>query len=956
MRSDDEAPGTASTGAATTLEAVQEALDTSDDEGGIEPLFPRGNPARPQRLWWAFAALVPVFLLMATDGHFDLSVPLCAVGLSIAAFAVLDALGTFDDAARASEASASASPSLRSISPRLAEFAAALIATVVALRLAVAGGLPKPMFSAGLLVTLGLIALVVSICRVAEALRIFGGDGVRWFARRGFWLVLLNVLLYVPLLGSYSLSDPWEVHYGEVAREMLARDDWLSLWWAQDGWFWSKPVLDFWLQGVSFSVTGVHFMPDQMLAGASAGLAPAPEWPARLPVVLLTIVATYFLYKAVAKAFGGRAGFLAGLVLTTLPYWYLIAHQSMTDMPYVAPLTAALALVVLGLRADSEELVRSFDLRVGERVLRLSAFHLLFGSILLSVLPQLVYLLTRNVTLQLHAPNFGFRWHWDEFMAGSGGGNCGLPGNEACHWVEPVNRVFQPALGALVWGGALGLLLFVNRGERRAQRLYFLGAWFFTALSALGKGAPGLVLPVVIALVGVGAARRYKDYTRLELVGLGLIFACMCLPWYMQMYMRHGAPFTDRLLFHDMYKRAFVHVHDTNTGDDVSFRYYVWQLGYGLFPWVGFGAAGLLWWLRYRSEIDDAQSEVMAFMALWFTVAFAMFTITLTKFHHYALPTVPPIAAVTGVMLDRALGPGSLWRPKQALGYLAGLSASALLLVFGALRLFPGNWSGRIANGHLPPSAPPLGVALLACGALLAVYTQKKFGAGANPEEGSFEAKYERAVLGLLGVAAAVPIALVGRDLSTAVFSDIEGQARLMHLFTYNYKRAWPSESLNFNGMISAFALVCTVLALGFAWPNRRRHALGLFGAVSVLWTAWGLDVYLVNAAPHWGQRETILAYYAARKGPEEPFVAYQMNWKGENFYTGNRVPAFVSSGAKFKSWIAEQKKKGTKVMFFTTEHTRIAALKSELGPVKDFKVLTDRELNNKFTVARAAF
>ena len=53
----------------------------------------------------------------------------------------------------------------------------------------------------------------------------------------------------------------------------------------------------------------------------------------------------------------------------------------------------------------------------------------------------------------------------------------------------------------------------------------------------------------------------------------------MCLPWYVQMYMRHGAPFTDRLLFHDMYKRAFVHVHDTNTGDDVSFRYYVWQLG-----------------------------------------------------------------------------------------------------------------------------------------------------------------------------------------------------------------------------------------------------------------------------------------------------------------------------------------------------------------------------------------
>ena len=26
------------------------------------------------------------------------------------------------------------------------------------------------------------------------------------------------------------------------------------------------------------------------------------------------------------------------------------------------------------------------------------------------------------------------------------------------------------------------------------------------------------------------------------------------------------------------------------------------------------------------------------------------------------------------------------------------------------------------------------------------------------------------------------------------------------------------------------------------------------------------------------------------------------MNWKGENFYTGNRLPAFVSTGAKFKN------------------------------------------------------
>ncbi len=919
-----------------------------------ESLIPPGNPPRRKQWWWVLGGLAPVFVLMACDRHFEFSVPFVLAALCVAGFAALDALGTFDDVDVPAGTSG-----FRTLRPRLLELASALIAVVASLRLAVSGVLPFPTLSNGVLVTSSLIGLVLALYRGAEAIGVFAREHA-FSTRHGFWLVLLNILLYVPFLGSYSLSDPWEAHYGEVAREMLARDDWLSLWWAQDGWFWSKPALDFWIQGLSFSLTGVRYMPDQMLAGAARGYTPGPEWAARMPIFVLTLIATYLLYKAVAKAFGRRAGFLAGLVLTTAPYWYLISHQSMTDMPYVAPLTAALALVVLGMRTPEEAQVKAYEITVGKRALRVSGFHLLFGAVLLTVLPQVVYLITRNVTLQLGQPNFGFRWHLDEFFSGSGGGNCGLPGNEDCRSAEPVSRFFQPALGGVLWTVVLGVLLFVNRGERRKQRLYFLGAWYFTALSALGKGAPGLVLPLVIALAGIGAARRYKDYARLELVGFGLLFACVCLPWYVQMYMRHGPPFTDRLLFHDMYKRAFVHVHDTNTGDDVSFRYYVWQLGYGLFPWSGFGAAGLLWWLRFRREVDDAQSEVMAFMALWFIVAFAMFTITLTKFHHYVLPAVPPIAVVTGVMLERALGEAELTKVRRNLpAYLAGMLASAILLVYGSMRFFPGSLRGQALDGMADPSRVQAVLALVA-GLGVAYLTMQKYGHAepslTNADDDSapsFAREYESGALGLLGVSAAVPIVLAGRDLWTTIAGDVEGQARLIHLWSYNYKRPWPSDSLNFDAVMIGFTLVSAAVAAAFVFPRFRRHAVVLFSAIAVAWTVWGLDIYLIKAAPHWGQRDTILEYYRTRSGPEEPFIAYQMNWKGENFYTGNRVPAFVSSGSRFKNWVAEQKKKGVKVMFFTTEHARTSSLKSELGAVKDFKVLTTRAFNNKFVLAR---
>ena len=120
-----------------------------------------------------------------------------------------------------------------------------------------------------------------------------------------------------------------------------------------------------------------------------------------------------------------------------------------------------------------------------------------------------------------------------------------------------------------------------------------------------------------------------------------------------------------------------------------------------------------------------------------------------------------------------------------------------------------------------------------------------------------------------------------------------------------------------------------------------------------MIWALWGVDVYMVKTSPHWGQHEVIEAYYKDRKGPEEQLVAYQMNWKGENFYTGNHIPAFVSSGAKFQTWLKEEKEKGVKVLYFVTEHSRTGGLRGEVN-AKSYKEITDKVINNKFVLVRA--
>ena len=68
-------------------------------------------------------------------------------------------------------------------------------------------------------------------------------------------VVLVATAVLLPGIWRYSLIDPWESHYGEVARRMLQDHDWVHTDWQNEG-FRSKPVLTFWLMATSMRALG----------------------------------------------------------------------------------------------------------------------------------------------------------------------------------------------------------------------------------------------------------------------------------------------------------------------------------------------------------------------------------------------------------------------------------------------------------------------------------------------------------------------------------------------------------------------------------------------------------------------------------------------------------------------------------------------------------------------------
>lgn len=151
-------------------------------------------------------------------------------------------------------------------------------------------------------------------------------------------LTSLAAVLFVPWIGATGFWDCWEPHYGEVAREMIARGDYIHPWW-ESSYFFSKPALDLWLMAAGELVAGIN--------DPARGIAPYTEWCVRLPWAVVAAMGPLVLYFAVNRLFSRRIAILATVAMLTAPLMTFLARQAVPDPIFVGLLTASMACLAI---------------------------------------------------------------------------------------------------------------------------------------------------------------------------------------------------------------------------------------------------------------------------------------------------------------------------------------------------------------------------------------------------------------------------------------------------------------------------------------------------------------------------------------------------------------------------------------------------------------------------------
>lgn len=147
-------------------------------------------------------------------------------------------------------------------------------------------------------------------------------------------LLIFFLLIWFYMLGARTLVPTDEGRYAEMAREMVATQDWITTRLNGIKYF-EKPPLQTWMNAITFELFGLG------------------EWQARLWTGLCGLFGIGLVAYTGRRVFNARVAFYAPLVLGSSLFWAGMAHINTLDMGLAGMMTLSVCALLLAQRNDA---------------------------------------------------------------------------------------------------------------------------------------------------------------------------------------------------------------------------------------------------------------------------------------------------------------------------------------------------------------------------------------------------------------------------------------------------------------------------------------------------------------------------------------------------------------------------------------------------------------------------
>jgi len=263
--------------------------------------------------------------------------------------------------------------------------------------------------------------------------------------------------------------------------------------------------------------------------------------------------------------------------------------------------------------------------------------------------------------------------------------------------------------------GLLGWYAWYETGSK----FWLFDIYFFTGVATLAKGPVAPFLATLIILAFAFLRREWSIVRRTIWIPGVLLYFAMVLPWFIAVQSQNPTFFREFFLEHNLERFAtdrYQHVQ--------PFWYYIVVVVLAMMPWTVIAIRALVdgiltsvaeWRLRRlnpgRRAPNRPGDAFPEFLVLWALIPIVFFSFSKSKLPGYILPSVPPMAILTGDYLFRRRQPGLNRWVLLGHGVLSGIMTMfALLLPWFVVR-----------GAHMPPPHALAIAALAAAGAVLLI-------------------------------------------------------------------------------------------------------------------------------------------------------------------------------------------------------------------------------------------